>query len=111
MTSEPTWGEGADDWAKWPLGHAEGWTDHGHGVYSSPFSHRDHTGACGYFIAHRDPGQTEDWCVGSVNVRGHGEGRAEWDRLSEHPLTLTPSILQHPCELHGFITDGKWIPA
>ena len=109
MSSEPTWGVGPDDWAKYPLGKAEGWTDHGGGVYTSPLWDKCGTiEPAGYFVAHRDAGQTEDWCVGTVNVKGHGHGYAEWDRPSVEPLTLYPSILQHPCGLHGFLTEGIW---
>lgn len=34
-----------------------------------------------------------------------------WDVVSLEPLTLTPSILCTACGDHGFITDGKWVPA
>lgn len=31
--------------------------------------------------------------------------------VSATPLTIHPSILCPDCGLHGFITDGVWIPA
>jgi hypothetical protein len=34
-----------------------------------------------------------------------------WTLVSEEPLTLTPSVLCRSCGHHGFITDGKWVPA
>lgn len=30
---------------------------------------------------------------------------------SEDPLTVTPSIACGDCGLHGFIRDGRWVPA
>lgn len=27
------------------------------------------------------------------------------------PLTISPSILCPDCNTHGFVTDGRWIPA
>lgn len=34
-----------------------------------------------------------------------------WDVISLEPLTLFPSILCRACGEHGFIRDGKWVPA
>lgn len=31
--------------------------------------------------------------------------------VSMVPLTITPSFLCEECQLHGFITDGKWVQA
>lgn len=28
-----------------------------------------------------------------------------------HPLTIEPSILCPDCRTHGFIRDGRWVPA
>lgn len=42
---------------------------------------------------------------------GAGEiARPTWTVESEDPLTISPSVLQH-CGLHGFIRDGRWVPA
>lgn len=42
-------------------------------------------------------------------------GRPTWQVESWEPLTLSPSIFMNPdkggCGLHGFIRDGKWVPA
>lgn len=38
-------------------------------------------------------------------------GRPLWTVVSEDPLTIKPSINNEACGLHGFITDGKWVPA
>jgi hypothetical protein len=37
-----------------------------------------------------------------------------WTLVSADPITITPSILcanDQGCGIHGFITDGKWVPA
>lgn len=33
-----------------------------------------------------------------------------WKLESEHPLTISPSLLCRACQCHGFIRDGKWVP-
>jgi hypothetical protein len=37
-------------------------------------------------------------------------GRAVWQVQSWEPLTVSPSLLCH-CGDHGFIREGKWVPA
>lgn len=39
------------------------------------------------------------------------EGSPLWTVVSWEPLTLTPSILCRACANHGFVTNGKWMPA
>lgn len=34
-----------------------------------------------------------------------------WDVVQLDPLTLAPSLLCTSCGHHGFIRDGKWVPA
>jgi hypothetical protein len=37
---------------------------------------------------------------------------ASWQLVSKEPLHLEPSIFcSHGCNFHGFIRDGKWVPA
>jgi hypothetical protein len=31
--------------------------------------------------------------------------------VQEEPLTLAPSLLCEQCGWHGFVRDGKWVPA
>lgn len=38
-------------------------------------------------------------------------GPDRWELVSRDPLTLSPSILCRGCGLHGFIREGKWVPA
>lgn len=34
-----------------------------------------------------------------------------WQLVSVEPLTLSPSLLCRVCGDHGFIREGKWVPA
>lgn len=34
-----------------------------------------------------------------------------WDVIAEDPLTLHPSLACNTCGHHGWIRDGKWVPA
>lgn len=36
---------------------------------------------------------------------------ARWQLVSGDPLTILPSVLCRACGLHGWITDGRWVPA
>lgn len=54
---------------------------------------------------------------GSITFR-HGpnenereRARPTWNVVSLDPLTLTPSVLDPETGLHGFIADGRWLPA
>lgn len=58
-----------------------------------------------------------NWCCGWVCFAGSTwakefNGRiSTWDVVQREPLTLTPSILCRVCQNHGFITNGRWVPA
>lgn len=56
-------------------------------------------------------------CGGAITFE-HGpnenereQARPMWNVVSLDPLTLTPSVLDQQCGLHGFIADGRWLPA
>lgn len=36
---------------------------------------------------------------------------AAWLLETPSPLTISPSLLCTACKRHGFIRDGKWVPA
>lgn len=36
---------------------------------------------------------------------------ARWTLECESPLTLSPSVLCRTCGLHGWIREGRWVPA
>lgn len=38
-------------------------------------------------------------------------GAPTWDVESWEPLTLSPSLLCRNCGDHGFIREGRWVPA
>jgi hypothetical protein len=58
--------------------------------------------------------RTGEPCSGSVPVDPTYPGfgpRPMWTVVSEDPLTLTPSLQCRACGDHGFVTNGKWVPA
>lgn len=92
--------------------------DLGQGVYFSPFTARyvaegDHAGGIVWHT--HDDGTL---CPGSVNFVAPPDrpGAPVWSVESWDPLTIRPSVLAHnwldrrEC-LHGWITDGRWVPA
>lgn len=59
---------------------------------------------------HRKPDGT--WCYGFVQIDGRYMPHADsWDLIQEEPLTLSPSLLCRACGSHGFIREGRWVPA
>jgi hypothetical protein len=95
--------------------------DLGDGHYLEPVTGRGHgedspfpvtlENCVGVIETHQQPdGQGE--CSGYVRFRGRGsEDQPQWDVLSVEPLTLSPSILCRTCGAHGFVREGKWVPA
>lgn len=51
---------------------------------------------------------TPGWCLGTF--QWNGTTGPNWTLVSRDPLHVEPSILCG-CGEHGFIRDGKWIPA
>lgn len=55
------------------------------------------------------------WCSGWVSFKGSAWAKnfpdTGWDVVQQEPLTLTPSILCRVCGSHGYITQGRWVPA
>jgi len=65
----------------------------------------------GLIESHRSPDGAE--CAGSITFdvpEAEGLRGPRWHVVSWEPLTITPSILCS-CGNHGFITDGRWVPA
>jgi hypothetical protein len=85
--------------------------------YLTPTScHGCPAGVTGYIETHRRP--DGEYCQGGVPLRGHGHGtrgdgspRPEWDRVSDDPLELAPSILCRICGAHGWVRGGRWVDA
>lgn len=67
----------------------------------------------GAIISHRKP--DGNFCEGVITFRSEVQQRIDpgttaWDVSSWDPLTLSPSLLCH-CGDHGFIQQGRWVPA
>ena len=57
-----------------------------------------------------------DLCTSAVNfddptMMAVSPGRTYWRLVSLEPLTVEPSVLCMRCGDHGYITDGRWVPA
>lgn len=61
----------------------------------------------GVWEAHRTP--SGDVCVGWAQWIGPGD--RNWRLISLDPLHIEPSLLCRTCGNHGYIHDGKWVPA
>ena len=90
--------------------------DIGHGVTLSRIGHYKgciQDGVAGYIEEHRN--QEGDPCYGSMFACKEcaPDGRPVWETNGEpiESLTLSPSILCRACGNHGWIRDGKWVPA
>lgn len=68
----------------------------------------------GAIVWHIPPGMdAEHEHAGSITFEGHatpGHTGPTWTVESEDPLTISPSILCS-CGDHGFIKEGRWVPA
>lgn len=84
------------------------WTDIGHGVEIMPASGTD-TDETVMFLE-RHPCKTDDRHAGAIPIRPHKHWPV-WQVESWDPLTLSPSVLCNTCGLHGFIREGRWVPA
>lgn len=68
----------------------------------------------GLIISHRHDDGT--LCEGSIHFDGDVQRRVspnsnKWTVHNLDPLHLEPSILRRECGLHGFIREGRWVPA
>lgn len=55
-------------------------------------------------------------CIGSITFdnpssRTTVPERSRWTVETWEPLTISPSLLCMACGAHGFIRDGRWVPA
>lgn len=95
---------------------AEGGTDIGHEHVVKTYQRKD-VEAAGLFIVHPSAGQNHipagEPCAGSTPFDlpvNHEDGHAVWQLHSLDPLHIEPSVLCS-CGDHGFIRDGRWVPA
>ena len=84
--------------------------DIGHGVSISYVQYEGKD--CGIIETHA--GKDGQPCSGYVHFRDQPPAenqRRQWTIEQADPLTLSPSILCTTCGHHGFIREGKWVPA
>ena len=87
--------------------------DVGHGHTLTRLADAD--GSLYGFVDEHTSLKTGEPCSGSVCVNPGPDdvkyNRDVWTMESEEPLSLTPSLLCTTCGEHGFVRDGKWVPA
>lgn len=88
--------------------------DIGHGVTISWTSWGVHQHA-GLIEFHTQPDGTQCFGGGVLfdlpGVREAFPGRPVWTVEKWEPLTLSPSLLCTVCGHHGWIREGRWVPA
>ena len=76
--------------------------------------HPDCPDRAGGILIHRRTENPSGWCEGAFNwwrpAADAAAGKPTWTLHSLEPLDLTPSFLCH-CGFHGFIRQGRWVPA
>lgn len=91
---------------------AAGVKDIGHGVRIRMTRYRGVT--AGLIESHPRPDNGER-CSGAVTFElvqtAELDERPRWRVLGCHPLTLEPSLLCRTCGHHGWIRNGRWVPA
>ena len=67
----------------------------------------------GLWWTHHTPSGEACEASGYIPVRLPSEPGPErcWVLESSFPLTLSPSLLCNRCGTHGFIREGRWVPA
>lgn len=79
------------------------------------------TEPCGGIFWHRRTSSHSGWCCGDFAWRRPAQhvrtpkgtifaDGETWQLISRDPLTLSPSFLCH-CGHHGWIREGRWVPA
>ena len=89
------------------------WKDIGHGVTACEFHHEPEGQlhiAYRHLCKHNADDPTEHLAFAAVPVSDLGSGR-DWKLEQLEPLTISPSLLCMSCQHHGFIREGKWVPA
>lgn len=77
-----------------------------------PYTRQGVEGPAGYLFAH-DTDATPHRCEGALSITPDGRAPV-WSAsgsLEDGTLTLTPSVLCTIDQFHGFVRDGKWVPA
>lgn len=84
------------------------WSDIGHGVAVVEYTETGRDGPAGLLWRHACPDDPRGPESGGT-AAPFAPGR--WALLSRDPLTLGGSLLCPVCGLHGFVRDGRWVPA
>lgn len=65
----------------------------------------------GFLVTH--PGADGQPCLSPSGhfIPTHAESAVRWTIESMQPLTLSPSLACRVCGDHGFIREGRWVPA
>lgn len=97
--------------SEWPPADIER-HDLGHGVSWSKSCTEDGQwiGILEWHVCKDPEGQLSAGGVNFENAPEWVKG-ARWQLLKEDPLTIAPSVLCVTCGLHGFIQEGRWVPA
>lgn len=86
--------------------------DLGHDVRITLTVRQDGGGPVGFIETHPTP--EGRGCSGQVVFdvpEAEGLGGPRWQLLSLDPLHIEPSVLCRGCGHHGFVRDGRWVPA
>lgn len=62
-------------------------------------------------LGYNHPNPDGTVCKDYIPVKSDPSDIHGWDLVSEVPLTVSPSLLCRVCGHHGFIRDGRWVPA
>jgi hypothetical protein len=79
--------------------------DLGHGVAIQRMFLDGHLEGLAYFHERCTYGEGQSY----IPLKPHN--KEGWVVESENPLTLSPSLLCRSCGFHGFIKQGRWVPA
>lgn len=89
--------------------------DLGDGWKLEPVSQHGKPDTIGYMItgpaAEACPLPGDGLCGGLVRIADTGDGKPVWKVEQDDPLTLSPSIVCSCKGQHGFVRDGKYVPA
>jgi hypothetical protein len=88
------------------------WIELGHGVTACQYRYRlgGQLHIAYRHLCSHEPGGAMFLAFAAVPVSAEGAGR-DWKLESLEPLTISPSLLCMSCQHHGWIREGRWIPA
>jgi hypothetical protein len=100
------------DWAENDQEQAVFWLDDNHAVTWTYIDGQVNGGLFWHRVPERNDSATPGWCVGGFRIphEKNPVNAPTWTLESRDPMTLSPSLLCG-CGHHGFIRDGKWVPA